>query len=341
MTVYEDLQRRLRRNPKKWLVTGAAGFIGSNLVEALLGLNQSVTGLDNFSTGSRKNLREVGRRVTPVQWRRFRLLDGDIVEAAVCRRACSGIDYVLHQAALGSVPASMADPLRCHESNVTGFLNVLAAARQAKVRRLVYASTSAVYGDAPGLPKVEDETGNPLSPYAASKVMDELYAAVFARVYGFESIGLRYFNVFGPRQDPAGAYVAVIPTWIAALLHGWPVHIHGDGRTTRDFCYIENVVQANLLAATTARGGAANQLYNIAFGRRTTLKALLRQLRAALRATGATLREQPPVFGPFRPGDVRHSLADITKARRRLGYTPTHSVERGLELAMDWYRRNL
>ncbi|HEV2209063.1 MAG TPA: SDR family oxidoreductase [Verrucomicrobiae bacterium] len=340
MTVYDALKKQLRRAPRRWLVTGAAGFIGSNLVEVLLKLDQRVVGLDNFSTGYHRNLKEVQARLTPAQWQRFHLITGDIGDLPTCRRACDRVDYVLHQAALGSVPASMTDPLGCHRSNVTGFLNMLVAARDARARRLVYASSSAVYGDAPGLPKVENNLGRVLSPYAASKAMDELYADVFGRAYGFESIGLRYFNVFGPRQDPAGAYAAVIPKWIDALLAGERVRINGDGRTTRDFCYIENVVQANLLAATTPRPEAVNQVYNIAFGRRTTLNSLLKMLRGALATTGTVLGAQAPVFGPFRAGDVRHSLADIGKAKRLLGYEPTHSIEAGLALAMDWYRGN-
>lgn len=340
MSAYDDLHVNLRTGPATWLVTGAAGFIGSNLLEHLLKLDQRVVGLDNFSTGYKKNLQEVQARVAPEQWSRFRFQEGDISELAACRQACAGVDYVLHQAALGSVPASMTDPIGSHQSNVTGFLNILVSARDAKVRRLVYASSSAVYGDDPELPKVEEKVGNALSPYAATKSMDEIYAAVFARAYGFNSIGLRYFNVFGPRQDPEGAYAAVIPQWIAALLKRKAIYINGDGETTRDFCYIENVVQANLLAATAPHPEAANQVYNIALGQRTSLNELLLLLQNALRRLEPNLPEQRPVYRDFRQGDVRHSVADIAKATRLLGFVPSHSIAKGLELAMDWYKRN-
>jgi len=331
----------LRAAPKTWLVTGVAGFIGSNLLEALLKLDQRVTGLDNFSTGYQRNLDQVRAAVGPARWRRFRLMRGDISELGVCRRACRGIELVLHQAALGSVPGSMADPLGCHRTNVTGFLNMLVAAREAQAKRLVYASSSAIYGDEPGLPAVENKIGKPLSPYAATKAMNECYGAAFASAYGFPSVGLRYFNVFGPRQDPQGAYAAVIPKWLAALLQGQRVYINGDGQTSRDFCFIENVVQANLLAATTVNPAALNQAYNIAVGQRTTLNQLYRLLQDALRRHNGSLRERQPVHRAFRPGDVRHSLADITKARRRLGYAPTHQIDAGLDQAMEWYRANV
>jgi UDP-N-acetylglucosamine 4-epimerase len=341
MTAYDELARALRLTPKKWLVTGVAGFIGSNLLEALLKLDQHVVGLDNFSTGYKKNLSEVKSLVTAQQWKRFRLIEGDVGDLALCRRAAAGVDFVLHQAALGSVPLSMEDPLECHRSNVTGFLNVLVAAREVQARRLVYASSSAVYGDDPLLPKVEDKIGKPLSPYAASKAMDEVYADAFAQAYGFPSVGLRYFNVFGPRQDPEGAYAAVIPKWVAALLKSEPVYINGDGETSRDFCHIANVVQANFLAATTEKPAAINQVYNIALGERTTLNQLFDLLLEGLRQQVPALPAQKPVFRAFRPGDVRHSLADIGKARRLLGYSPTHGIDQGLQLAMEWYRRNV
>lgn len=341
MSVYDKLRLELRAAPRTWLVTGVAGFIGSNLLESLLKLEQRVVGLDNFSTGRQNNLEEVQAAVSQAQWERFRLMTGDISDFAVCQRACLGADLVLHQAALGSVPGSMADPLGCHRSNVTGFLNLLLAAREAKVRRLVYASSSAIYGDEPALPAVEGKVGTPLSPYAASKAINEVYAAAFTRAYGFPSIGLRYFNVFGPRQDPDGAYAAVIPMWVAALLAAQTVYINGDGETSRDFCYIENVVQANLLAATTTNAEAINQPYNIALGERTTLNELFQLLHGALRRQGVALSGQKPIYRDFRPGDVRHSLADISKARRLLGYAPTHRLEAGLELAMDWYRRSM
>lgn len=353
MSKYQEVQAQLQKEPKVWLVTGVAGFIGSNLLEALLKLDQSVVGLDNFSTGKKANLEEVKALVSPQQWARFQFIKGDITDLATCERACAGVDFVLHQAALGSVPRSIADPIRSHQSNVTGFLNMLVAARDAGVKRFVYASSSSVYGDHPDLPKVEHKTGSLLSPYAATKAMNETYADVFARVYGLATVGLRYFNVFGPRQDPEGPYAAVIPLWIAALLKGSPVFINGDGETSRDFCYIANVVQANILAATVpfplrlGRGEgqgevsqAAAAIYNIAVGKRTTLNELFQLLQAGLRQQDADLPKQTPVYREFRAGDVRHSLADIAKARKLLGYEPKHRVDAGLELAMDWYKAN-
>jgi UDP-N-acetylglucosamine 4-epimerase len=337
LTAYGRLQTTLKSEPCTWLVTGVAGFIGSNLLEALLKLHQRVVGFDNFSTGSRKNLDEVRALVPTRCWARFHFIQGDLADLQACRRACDGVDYVLHQAALGSVPRSIADPLSSHHSNSTGFLNMLVGCRDANVRRLVYASSSSVYGDQPDLPKVEEKIGRPLSPYAATKLMDEVYAEVFARTYDLPCIGLRYFNVFGPRQDPDGAYAAVIPKWIAALLRREPVHINGDGETSRDFCYVENVVQANLLAATTDLPGAVNQVYNIAVGERTTLNQLYQFTQQLLQGRDPLFPKQRPVYREFRPGDVRHSLADISKARQLLGYLPTHPLEAGLELAMDWY----
>jgi UDP-N-acetylglucosamine 4-epimerase len=335
MSAYDQLQQELKATPKMWLVTG------SNLLETLLQLNQRVVGLDNFATGNQKNLDEVKALVSLEQWGRFRFMEGDIADLVTCRKACTGVDYVLHEAALGSVPQSMTDPLGCHRSNVTGFLNMLVAARDAKVKRFVYASSCAVYGDDPGLPKVEDKQGKPLSPYAATKSINEVYAEAFALAYEFPSIGLRYFNVFGLRQDPDGAYAAVIPKWIAALLAHETVYINGDGETSRDFCFVANVVQANLLAATTASAGALNQVYNIALGERTTLNELFAMIQGALRTKGAAVADQKPVYREFRPGDVRHSLADTSKAQRLLGYVPSHRIRQGLDLAMDWYRRNV
>jgi UDP-N-acetylglucosamine/UDP-N-acetylgalactosamine 4-epimerase len=337
-TAYDQLKTELRAAPKTWLVTGVAGFIGSNLLETLLQLDQRVIGLDNFATGKKANLEHVRSLLEPEQWSRFNFIEGDITDPAACRRACAGVELVLHQAALGSVPRSMLEPLASHQSNVTGFLNILLAARDAKVNRFVYASSSAVYGDEPNLPKVEARLGRPLSPYAATKVMNEVYAHAFAAAYDVRSIGLRYFNVFGPRQDPEGAYAAVIPKWIAALLQREPVFINGDGETSRDFCFIANVVQANLLAATTTNAEAFNQAYNIALGERTTLNELFALIQTAVRRQEASLPEQRPVYREFRSGDVRHSLADIAKAQRLLGYAPTHRIHTGLALAMDWYR---
>ena len=341
MSAYDELQTELKAAPQTWLVTGVAGFIGSNLLEALLKLDQRVVGLDNFATGKHKNLEQVKELVAPSQWTRFRFLEGDISDLAACQRACAGVDLVLHEAALGSVPFSMKDPLASHRSNVTGFLNMLLAARDAKVKRFVYASSSAIYGDDPGLPKVEEKIGRPLSPYAATKAINEVYANAFACAYGLPAIGLRYFNVFGPRQDPEGAYAAVIPLWIAALLRRQPIFINGDGETSRDFCFVANVVQANLLAATTSNAGAVNQAYNVALGHRTTLNELFHSLQSTLRKRDPALPEQKPVYRDFRSGDVRHSLADISKAQRLFGFAPSHSIAAGLEVAMDWYRQNV
>jgi UDP-N-acetylglucosamine 4-epimerase len=341
MSAYEQLQQELKAAPKTWLVTGVAGFIGSNLLETLLQLNQRVAGLDNFSTGKQKNLEEVKALVSPEQWGRFRFMEGDIGDLAACQKACAGVDYVLHEAALGSVPLSMTDPIGSHRSNVTGFLNMLLAARDAKVKRFVYASSSAIYGDDPGMPKVEEKVGKPLSPYAATKAINEVYADTFAQAYGLPSVGLRYFNVFGRRQDPEGAYAAVIPKWIAALLKREAVYINGDGETSRDFCCVADVAQANLLAATTANAGAVNQAYNVALGKRTTLNELYALLQGVLRTKGSAEPEPKPVYREFRSGDVRHSLADISKAQRLLGYAPSHPIGQALELAMDWYRRNV
>jgi len=337
---YADLQQALRSAPRTWLVTGVAGFIGSNLLETLLRLDQTVTGLDNFSRGSRAHLEEVRLAVTPDQWSRFHFLEGDIAEPLACREACAGTQIVLHQAALRSVPGSFDDPVGYHRSNVTGFINMLVAAREAGAARFVFASSSAVYGDDPQLPKIEHRTGNPLSPYAATKVVDEIYAGIYGRAFGLPSIGLRYFNVFGPRQDPGGAYAAVIPEWVSALRQGKPVYINGDGETSRDFCYVSNIVQANMLAATTSNTAALNQVYNIALGERVTLNDLFRLIQQALRQVHPDLPEQSPVYREFRSGDVRHSLADIGKARRLLGYEPAYRIGPGLGLAMDWYLKN-
>jgi UDP-N-acetylglucosamine 4-epimerase len=341
MNAYENLKQQMQAEPKVWLVTGMAGFIGSNLLEALLHLNQRVVGLDNYATGSRHNLEQVRDLVGPDQWRNFRQFDGDIRDVETCQRACQGVNYVLHQAALGSVPRSLANPADSHASNVTGFLNILLAARDNGVKRMVYASSSSVYGDHPQLPKVEDKIGHCLSPYAVTKRANELYAEVFARCYGMETVGLRYFNVFGPRQDPNGPYAAVIPKWIAALMKNQPVQIHGDGETSRDFCYVANVVQANLLAATVQKPEAVNQVYNVAVCARTSLNQLFGLLREGLQPGYPHLKDCRPVYGNFRSGDVRHSEADISKAARLLGYQPSHTVQQGLSEALNWYRQNL
>jgi UDP-N-acetylglucosamine 4-epimerase len=340
-TTYESVLSTLRETPRRWLVTGVAGFIGSHLLETLLRNDQQVVGLDNFATGHRHNLDSVRAAVSPGQWERFRFVEGDIRDAATCQAACEGADYVLHQAALGSVPRSINDPLTTNAANITGFLNMLVAARDAKARRFVYAASSSTYGDHPGLPKVEHLIGRPLSPYAVTKYVNELYADVFARCYGMESIGLRYFNVFGPRQDPEGAYAAVIPKWAAAMLRGETVYINGDGETSRDFCFIANAVQANLLAATTTAPEAVNQVYNVAVGDQTSLNQLYALLAERLQARRPLLSIAQPVKREFRSGDVRHSLADVGKARERLGYEPTHRIGQGLDVAADWYTRNV
>jgi UDP-N-acetylglucosamine 4-epimerase len=334
---YEALKAELRAAPKTWLVTGVAGFIGSNLLETLLGLEQRVVGLDNFATGHQRNLDEVEAIVGAQRWARFRFIRGDIRTLSTCRAACEGVDLVLHHAALGSVPRSIADPLTTNAVNIDGFVNMLVAARDAGVPRFVYAASSSTYGDHPGLPKVEGSIGAPLSPYAVTKYVNELYAGVFARTYGLQSIGLRYFNVFGPRQDPEGAYAAVIPKWIAAMIEGRPVHIHGDGKTSRDFCFVDNAVQANLLAACTASDEALNEVYNVAVGGRTSLNELYELLRQNLLPSFPHLRDARPIYGDFRAGDVLHSQADITKAAQRLGYQPSHRVAEGLAQAMRWY----
>ena len=336
MTAYQQLQTRLPTEPRTWLVTGVAGFIGSNLLETLLKLGQRVVGLDNFATGHQRNLDELQTLVTPTQWANFNFIQGDIRELADCQKACEGVDYVLHQAALGSVPRSLADPITTNATNISGFLNMLTAARDAKVKSFTYAASSSTYGDHPGLPKVEDAIGKPLSPYAVTKYVNELYADVFSRCYGFNAVGLRYFNVFGPRQDPNGAYAAVIPKWIASLITGEPVYINGDGETSRDFCFIANVVQANLLAASTQNPQAVNQVYNVAVGGRTTLNILFDLLRDNLVAYGVGATTQP-VYRDFRAGDVRHSQADISKAQGLLGYASTHRLADGVADAMPWY----
>jgi UDP-N-acetylglucosamine/UDP-N-acetylgalactosamine 4-epimerase len=338
---YQELIAELAGRPMVWLVTGSAGFIGSNLVEALLRLDQRVIGLDNFSTGSERNLSEVRAILGPERWKNYAHIQGDTRDLETCHRATDGADFVLHQAALGSVPRSLANPIDSHSANVTGFINMLFAARDARVKRFVYASSSSVYGDHPGLPKVEDQTGRCLSPYAATKLMNEVYAGVFARCYGLETIGLRYFNVFGARQDPAGPYAAVIPKWVAAMIGEEPVWINGDGQTSRDFCYVANVVQANILAATTQMPGAFNEVYNIAFHARTTLNELFRLLREKLAPHYPHLERLQPGYRNFRTGDVKHSFADITKAKRLLGYEPSHSIDDGLTEAIEWYCRKL
>ena len=332
MTRYDEVKADLQANPKTWLITGVAGFIGSNLLETLLTLDQTVVGLDNFATGHQHNLDEVRTLVTEEQWDRFRFIEGDICNLEDCREAVNGTDYVLHQAALGSVPRSVEDPIATNQANIDGFLNMLVAAKDEKVSSFTYAASSSTYGDHPDLPKVEDKIGNPLSPYAVTKYVNELYAGVFARIYDFKTIGLRYFNVFGPRQDPNGAYAAVIPKWIASLLKGEPVYINGDGETSRDFCFVENAIQINILAAL-ASGAHKNEVYNVACGERLTLNSLYQELRKSLNVV-----EKKPVHRDFRPGDVRHSQADIQKSMSRLGYAPEYTAKKGLQITVRTFK---
>ena len=341
MNHFENAVSQLQSHPKTWLITGVAGFIGSNLLQKILRLNQRVIGLDNFSTGKPSNLTEVQGLVEPEQWQRFKFVEGDIRNLATCQEVCQGVDYILHEAALGSVPRSIENPIASNESNVSGFLNMLVAARDAGVKRFVYAASSSTYGDHPGLPKVEDTIGKPLSPYAVTKYVNELYADVFAKTYGMELIGLRYFNVFGPRQDPEGAYAAVIPCWIRALIKGETIYINGNGETSRDFCFVDNVIQMNILAATSSEPLAVNQVYNTAVNARTSLTELFSMLHCRLLPHYPHLLGSKPVYRDFRKGDVLHSQADIGKASRLLGYEPSHTIDAGLDAALSWYMANL
>jgi UDP-N-acetylglucosamine/UDP-N-acetylgalactosamine 4-epimerase len=336
---YQEAKVQLKSSPKVWLITGVAGFIGSNLLEHLLKLDQTIVGLDNFATGHQYNIDEVQGLVTEAQWQKFHFVEGDIREYETCISAVKDVDYVLHQAALGSVPRSIADPISSNGANIAGFLNVLQAAKEEGVRSFTYAASSSTYGDHPVLPKVEENIGNPLSPYAVTKYVNELYAGVYARTYGFKTIGLRYFNVFGKRQDPNGAYAAVIPKWAAAMINGEDVIINGDGETSRDFCFIENVVQANILSAM-AVDEAKNKVYNIAFGGRTTLNQLFEFIKSSLRDNGVTDIRSPKLMD-FRAGDVRHSQADISKAKMLLGYEPNFDIKAGIVKAMPWYVKKL
>ena len=344
MTKYEQLQEHLKSNQNTWLVTGVAGFIGSNLLEKLLILNQKVVGLDNFDTGYQHNIDQAiedasiasGKDIKQLK-QDFTFIEGDIRKLEDCQKACSGVDYVLHQAALGSVPRSIEDPINTNKANIDGFLNMLVSSRDAKVKRFVYAASSSTYGDHPGLPKVEDEIGAPLSPYAVTKVVNELYASVFAKTYNFKTIGLRYFNIFGKRQDPEGAYAAVIPKWVSDILSGADVFINGDGKTSRDFCYIDNTVQMNLLAATTADSNSTDQVYNVAVNDQTDLNQLYQMIEEKLINRVENITKKDPIYRDFRAGDVRHSLADISKAKSLLGYDPDYKINEGLNESMDWY----
>lgn len=340
MSRYEELLKTIKDSPQTWLITGVAGFIGSNLLEALLELDQKVIGLDNFVTGHERNLDEVRISVTPQQWSQFKLIKGDIQNIDDCNQACMGVDYVLHQAALGSVPRSLNDPVMTNSTNIGGFLNIIVAAKSANVKSFTYAASSSTYGDHPGLPKIESLIGAPLSPYAVTKYVNELYADVFARCYGFSSVGLRYFNVFGKRQDPDGAYAAVIPKWIASMIKKQKIYINGDGLTSRDFCFVENVIQANLLAATALNNTASSEVYNVALGDRTTLNELYGKLRAELAVNGIS-SEDSLEYRDFRSGDVVHSQASIQKIKDSLGYSPKYNIDEGIAKAMPWYIDNI
>mgnify|MGYP006127610347 CR=1 FL=1 len=345
MIKLEEVQKRLISDQKTWLVTGVAGFIGSNILEKLLILNQKVVGLDNFDTGHTNNIDQAIEDANKLSGKQleknFKFIKGDIREPADCRKACVDVDYVLHQAALGSVPRSIKDPINTNRANIDGFLNMLVASRDAKVKRFVYAASSSTYGDHPDLPKVETTIGNPLSPYAVTKLVNELYASVFSKTYGFKAVGLRYFNIFGKRQDPNGAYAAVIPKWIGAILNQQDVHINGDGETSRDFCYVDNAVQMNLLAATTDDEDATDQVYNVALNDRTSLNSLYFMIEDRLISKVAGLTKKDPIYRDFREGDVRHSQADITKAQTLLGYNPQYKISAGLDAAIDWYIENV
>jgi UDP-N-acetylglucosamine 4-epimerase len=341
MTNYEQLQEYLKDNQNTRLVTGVAGLVGSNLLEKLLILNQKVVGLDNFDTGHQYNIDQAIEDANKTTGKdlsgNFKFINGDIRELSDCKQACDGVDYVLHQAALGSVPRSIEDPINTNRANIDGFLNILVASKDANVRRFVYAASSSTYGDHPDLPKVEDKIGNPLSPYAVTKVVNELYANVFAKTYGFKTIGLRYFNIFGKRQDPNGAYAAVIPKWVAAILNKDDVYINGDGETSRDFCYIDNTVQMNLLAATTDNDEATDQVYNVALNDRTSLNKLYQMIEERLIRRIQGLEKKKPIHQDFRVGDVRHSKANIDKAQELLGYQPKYMISQGMDEAIDWY----
>ncbi|MDG2252925.1 MAG: NAD-dependent epimerase/dehydratase family protein [Methylophilaceae bacterium] len=345
MSRFEKLQDYLKNNQSTWLVTGVAGFIGSNLLEKLLILNQKVVGLDNFDTGYQHNIDQAIQDAKNFSGKElggnFKFIDGDIRELKSCQQACKSVDYVLHQAALGSVPRSIEDPIKTNRANIDGFLNMLVASKDANVKRFVYAASSSTYGDHPDLPKVENKIGNPLSPYAVTKAVNELYASVFAKAYGFKSIGLRYFNIFGKRQDPNGAYAAVIPKWVSAILNNEDVYIYGDGETSRDYCYIANTVQMNLLAATTVNDQATDKIYNVALNDRTSLNTLYKMIEERLIQRKHDLKNKVPLYRDFRAGDVRHSQANIEKAKSLLDYQPSHKVSKGMDETIDWYINNL
>jgi len=338
---YNEVKKELMHKPKTWLVTGVAGFIGSNLVEALLKLDQKVIGLDNFSTGHKYNLTHIQESVTPREWENFNFIEGDIINFETCQEITKGVDIVLHQAALGSVPRSIDNPVLSNQNNVTGFLNMLTSAKENGVKRFVYASSSSVYGDSKELPKVEERTGNLLSPYAVTKYVNELYMGVFQKCYGMEAIGLRYFNVFGKRQDPNGAYAAVMPKWIGQILNGEDVVINGDGETSRDFTYIDNVIQANILAGTTNNEKAFGEAFNTAIGGRETLNNLYDAIVKGIEKEIPSININKPIYRDFRVGDIRHSNANIDKMKNLLGYEPTHTLEQGLKESIAWYIQDI
>ena len=340
MQNFSQICESLKRDPKKWLITGVAGFIGSNILETLLKLEQEVVGLDNFSTGQLSNLNQVERSIEADLWQNFTFLEGDICDFKFCEKSCEGIEIVLHQAALGSVPRSIENPLKTNDVNISGFLNILESAKNEGVKSFVYAASSSTYGDHPDLPKVENIIGNPLSPYAVTKYVNELYAEVYKRTYDFNSIGLRYFNVFGPKQNPEGEYAAVIPKWVKSIINNEEIFIFGDGKTSRDFCYIENVIQANILASTVQIEEAKNQVYNIAMNDSTSLNELFKLISEELQDSGINYKLQPK-FLDFRKGDVRHSRADINKAISLLGYAPLFDVSKGIKSSMPWYIKNV
>ena len=345
MTKYDRLQVFLKDNTSTWLVTGVAGFIGSNLLERLLVLNQKVVGLDNFDTGYQHNIDQAIEDANNTSGKNlsnnFKFINGDIRNLDDCKEACKGVHYVLHQAALGSVPRSIENPINTNRANIDGFLNMLVSSKDARVRRFVYAASSSTYGDHPALPKVEDKIGTPLSPYAVTKVVNELYANVFAKTYNFKTIGLRYFNIFGKKQNPNGSYAAVIPKWVSSILNKEDVFINGDGETSRDFCYIDNALQINLLAATTSNDKATNQVYNVALNDRTSLNKLYQMIEDRLIKGTKGLKKKEPIYRDFRPGDVRHSQANIEKAQTLLGYEPNYKISQGMDETIDWYMRNL
>lgn len=345
MTQFESLEENLNKNQNTWLITGVAGFIGSNLLEKLLLLNQKVVGLDNFETGYQHNINQAiedaSKAVGQDMSTNFKFINGDIKNLNDCKDACNGVDYVLHQAAIGSVPRSIEDPISTNVANINGFLNMLVSSRDARVKRFVYAASSSSYGDNMDLPKVEENIGNPLSPYAVTKLVNELYAKVFANNYDFKTIGLRYFNIFGKRQDPNGAYAAVIPKWMAAILNNENVYIYGDGKTSRDFCYIDNTVQINLLAATTNNDLALDQVYNVALNDRTSLNDLFAMIQKRLLEKVKGLEKKEPIYQDFRSGDIRHSQACIDKAKELLGYQPKYNISKGMDEAVDWYLSSL